>query len=123
MNTARIVVLVIALGAGGVAAYLASGYDNKPAAPLPVAEKLSTVEVLVAKSDIQLGQAVKAEDLQWQTWPQATVSSSSSNVPGVPDRPSTTTVRSTFRRSGLPAISTSHQAPGAGESARMNVVA
>jgi len=75
MNTARIVVLVIALGAGGVAAYLASGYDNKPAPVLPVAEKLPTVEVLVAKSDIQLGQAVKAEDLQWQTWPQSTASS------------------------------------------------
>ena len=75
MNTARIVVLVIALGAGGVAAYLASGYDNKPAPVLPVAEKLPTVEVLVAKSDIQLGQAVKAEDLQWQIWPQATASS------------------------------------------------
>ena len=75
MNTARIVVLVIALGAGGVAAYLASGYDNKPAPVLPVAEKLPTVEVLVAKSDIQLGQTVKAEDLQWQTWPSATASS------------------------------------------------
>ncbi|WP_426612426.1 Flp pilus assembly protein CpaB [Bradyrhizobium sp. McL0616] len=75
MNTARIVVLVIALGAGGIAAYLASGYDNKSAPVLPVAEKLPTVEVLVAKSDIQLGQAVKAEDLQWQTWPSTTASS------------------------------------------------
>jgi len=75
MNTARIVVLVIALGAGGVAAYLASGYDNKPAPAAAVAEKLPTVEVLVAKTDIQLGQAVKAEDLQWQTWPSATASS------------------------------------------------
>lgn len=75
MNTARIVVLVIALGAGGVAAYLASGFDNKPAPVLPVAEKLPTVEVLVAKNDIQLGQAVKPEDLQWQTWPAATASS------------------------------------------------
>ena len=75
MNTARIVVLVIALGAGGVAAYLASGYDNKPAPVAQVVEKLPTVEVLVAKSDIQLGQAVKAEDLQWQTWPHATASS------------------------------------------------
>ncbi|AWM04220.1 Flp pilus assembly protein CpaB [Bradyrhizobium amphicarpaeae] len=75
MNTARIVVLVIALGAGGVAAYLASGFDNKPAPVLPVAEKLPTVEVLVAKSDIGLGQAVKPEDLQWQAWPAATASS------------------------------------------------
>ncbi|NUS19904.1 MAG: Flp pilus assembly protein CpaB [Mesorhizobium sp.] len=75
MNTARIVVLVIALAAGGVAAYLASGYDNKPAPAVPVAEKLPTVEVLIAKNDIQLGQAVKPEDLQWQTWPAATASS------------------------------------------------
>jgi len=75
MNTARIVVLVIALGAGGVAAYLASGYQNAPLpVALPVAEKLPTVEVLVAKNDIQLGQAVKAEDLQWQSWPASTAS-------------------------------------------------
>ena len=74
MNTARIVVLVIALGAGGVAAYLASGYQNAPAPVMPVAEKLPTVEVLIAKNDIGLGQAVKPEDLQWQTWPAATAS-------------------------------------------------
>jgi hypothetical protein len=29
MNTARIVALTIAVGAGGVAAYLARGFDNK----------------------------------------------------------------------------------------------
>ncbi|MBR0854847.1 Flp pilus assembly protein CpaB [Bradyrhizobium liaoningense] len=75
MNTARIVVLVIALGAGGVAAYLASGFDNKPAPALPIAEKLPTIEILIAKNDIQLGQAVKPEDLQWQAWPAATASS------------------------------------------------
>jgi pilus assembly protein CpaB len=76
MNTARIVVLVIALGAGGVAAYLASGAgDNKPPPPAPVAQ-LPTVEVLVAKNDINLGQTVKAEDLQWQVWPASTASNS-----------------------------------------------
>jgi pilus assembly protein CpaB len=31
--------------------------------------QLPTVEILVAKSDIGLGQPVKPEDLQWQTWP------------------------------------------------------
>jgi pilus assembly protein CpaB len=75
MNTARIVVLIIALGAGGIAAYLASGSDNKSAPTEPVAQ-LPTVDVLVAKSDIGLGQSVKPEDLQWQTWPAATASSS-----------------------------------------------
>src|SRR5262249_52440322 len=31
---------------------------------------------LIAKSDIGLGQTVKAEDLQWQAWPQASASNS-----------------------------------------------
>ena len=73
MNIARIVVLTIALSAGGVAAYLASGSDNKKLPAEPVAQ-LQTVDVLVAKSDIGLGQAVKPDDLQWQTWPAATAS-------------------------------------------------
>ena len=72
MNTARIVVLTIAVGAGGVAAYLASGSDKDPPSA-PVAQ-LQTVDVLVAKSDIGLGQAVTPEDMQWQTWPAATAS-------------------------------------------------
>jgi pilus assembly protein CpaB len=74
MNTARIVVLTIAVGAGGVAAYLASGSDNKPVSTEPVAQ-LQTVDVLVAKTDIGLGQSVTEEQLQWQTWPAATASS------------------------------------------------
>src|SRR5215217_4019637 len=74
MNTARIVVLAIAVGAGGIAAYLASGSDTKPPAE-PVAH-LQTVDVLVAKSDIGLGHSVTPEDLQWQTWPAATASNS-----------------------------------------------
>ncbi len=76
MNTARIVVLVIALGAGGIAAYLASGADStKSPPPAPVAQ-LPTAEVLVAKNDINLGQTVKADDLQWQVWPASTASNS-----------------------------------------------
>ena len=74
MNRARMVVLAIAIGAGGVAAYLASGSSDKPAPAAPVAQ-LPTVDVLVAKSDIGLGQTVKPEDVQWQTWPSATASS------------------------------------------------
>jgi pilus assembly protein CpaB len=75
MYTARIVVLAIALSAGGVAAYLVSGSDNNKPAPAGPAAQLATVEVLVAKSDIGLGQTVKPEDLQWQAWPAATASS------------------------------------------------
>jgi pilus assembly protein CpaB len=73
MHTARIIVLVIALSAGGIAAYLVSGSDNKPAPTEPVAQ-MQTVDVLVAKSDIGLGQTVTPEDMLWQTWPAATAS-------------------------------------------------
>src|SRR5437588_6746696 len=74
MNPARFVVLTIALIAGGVAAYLASGIGDKP--PPTEAITLQTVDVLVAKSDIGLGQTVTAEAVQWQTWPAATASNS-----------------------------------------------
>jgi pilus assembly protein CpaB len=75
MNRARIVVLTIALLAGGVAAYLASGSDSKPPPPQPVAQ-MQTVDVLVAKSDIGLGQTVTPNDMLWQTWPAAAASNS-----------------------------------------------
>ena len=67
--------MAIAIGAGGIAAYLASRSDDKPEPAQPVAQ-LQTVDILVAKSDIGLGQSVKPDDLQWQTWPAATASSS-----------------------------------------------
>jgi pilus assembly protein CpaB len=75
MNTARIVVLTIALAAGGIAAYLASGSDNKPASTEPAAQ-LQTIDVLVAKADISLGQTLTHNDVLWQTWPASTASSS-----------------------------------------------
>ncbi|MES2196090.1 MAG: Flp pilus assembly protein CpaB [Pseudomonadota bacterium] len=75
MNTARIVVLTIALGAGGVAAYLASGTDTKTVAVEPPPQ-IPTVEVLVARSDIGLGQSLKPDDMQWQTWPASSNSGS-----------------------------------------------
>jgi pilus assembly protein CpaB len=87
MYTARIVVLLIALGAGSIAAYLASGSDNKPRPAEPVAQ-LQTVDVLVAKSDIGLGQSLIPDDLQWQTWPAATASN---NFIRRTDRPDATT--------------------------------
>ncbi len=76
MNTARIVVLTIAVGAGGIAAYLASGSDPKPATPVaaPVVQ-METADVLVARTDVGLGQTVGADDVQWQSWPATTASS------------------------------------------------
>src|SRR5258708_14286884 len=84
MNTARIVVLAIAIGAGGVAAYLASGSDKEAAAPVAAVQQIPTMDVLIAKDDINLGQTVSADQLQWQTW---TESSSSGSFIRKKDRP------------------------------------
>jgi pilus assembly protein CpaB len=85
MNTARIVVLTIAVGAGGLAAYLASGSDRKPQ-PAAVAQ-MKTVDVLVAKTDIPLGKTVTASDLQWQTWPASAASATFVRRDSQPDAP------------------------------------
>lgn len=69
MKPARILVLIIALAAGGFAAMLA-GRSDPPAqlAQAPVAA-METVDVLVAGSDIALGQSLTGSELRWQTWP------------------------------------------------------
>jgi pilus assembly protein CpaB len=71
MNIGRVVVLIIALSAGGVAAYLARGTEEKSRSTVEAPAPLPTVEVLIAKADIGLGQVVKPEDLQWASWPAA----------------------------------------------------
>ena len=38
--------------------------------------QLATVEVLIAKTDINMGAAVGAQDFQWQAWPAATTGGS-----------------------------------------------
>jgi pilus assembly protein CpaB len=70
MKPARIIVLVIALVAGGIAALLASRSDKTVApAQAPVAQ-LETVDILVAASDIGLGNTVTGKDMRWQVWPK-----------------------------------------------------
>jgi pilus assembly protein CpaB len=59
MKPARLIVLAIALVAGGIAAWLASGSRApEPPKPAPAPPPLATVEVLVAKSDLGVGQVV-----------------------------------------------------------------
>ena len=71
MKPARLVVLAIAIAAGGFAAYLAGGSDQRPPPePKPVTQ-IDTVEILVAKTDIAMGQVVSAQEVQWQIWPLA----------------------------------------------------
>ena len=73
MKAARLAVLGVAVAAGGIAAYLASG--GKPAAPPPpqvaAPPPMETVEVLVSKVDLNRGDVIGEQDVGWQTWPAA----------------------------------------------------
>jgi pilus assembly protein CpaB len=69
MKAARVVVLVVAVAAGGVAALLAGRSEKAPEAKV---EHFGTVDILVAKSDIPRGQSISPADVFWQAWPATT---------------------------------------------------
>jgi pilus assembly protein CpaB len=76
MKAARLVVLGVAVAAGGIAAFLAASNKEPAPPPPPPQAALETVEVLVAKSDLSRGQLIDAGDIGWQTWPAAAANSS-----------------------------------------------
>jgi len=69
MKAARLVVLTVALAAGGVAAMLAGHSAKQPAQKTAPVAKVATVDVLVAKSDIPIGHKISPADVVWQPWP------------------------------------------------------
>jgi pilus assembly protein CpaB len=85
MKAARLVVLGVALAAGGVAAFMASSHHETEAPP--PAPSLATVEILVAKNDLGRGQVIAAGDVDWQTWPAASANASFVKKIDRPDAP------------------------------------
>ncbi len=69
MKPARLIVLGVALVAGGTAAFLARG-GRQPEPPKQAAQ-LATIDVLVAKSDLGVGHVIGGKDIGWQSWPAA----------------------------------------------------
>lgn len=76
LSPSRIILLSVALITGGVAAFLASQLST-PLEALPAPEPVAapTVEVLVAKTAIGVGQRVTADLVEWTAWPEASVRS------------------------------------------------
>ncbi|MBF9234250.1 Flp pilus assembly protein CpaB [Microvirga alba] len=71
----RVIILVIALGAGGLAGWLVlSTRSREAAAVAPSAPVVQTTDVLVAASDLIQGQALDGKSLRWQSWPKDAVS-------------------------------------------------
>lgn len=76
MNPARVALVLVALAAGGLAAFLATQHEPTAAAPAPVAAPVEvakplTAKILVAKAAIAVGQPLSPAMVEWADWPQA----------------------------------------------------
>ena len=90
--------LLVALLAGGLAMYLAlnSGGQPQPEAPQTVAVAVPHDQVLVAKTDIGIGERLGPDNLVWQDWPQNALQPSYITVTATPqaiDQMKTTVAR------------------------------
>lgn len=74
MSIMRIAVLGVAIGAAGLAAYVANGYlGSRPQSEPVVVNNVPSVKVLMASSDIDMGEKL-ASGIGWQDWPEKSVS-------------------------------------------------
>lgn len=76
MSKARVIVLCIALIAGILASMLVLSMTSfqEPAPVVTETKPVETEEVLVAVTDLQLGQKIKVDQLEWVHWPKQAVS-------------------------------------------------
>lgn len=72
MRVSRIVLVLVAVIAAGLAAFLALGNAfNQPAPDQPVQiVQAQHDQVLIAKNDIGIGETLGVANLEWQDWPQ-----------------------------------------------------
>lgn len=73
MRPIVIVLIVVALGAAGLTAFLALRFLNSVQQPQPAPEAVvgGVEDVLVAGRDIQPGEVLTDADLRWEPWPKA----------------------------------------------------
>ncbi len=71
MSKMRVVVLGVAVGAAALAGILAKGFLGQPAETEVVEiNKVSTVDVLIAAKDMQMGERMGEGSLTWKPWPK-----------------------------------------------------
>jgi pilus assembly protein CpaB len=89
MKPARILLIVVAIVAGGLAAFLATrGNSPRPQETAAVEiQRESRVQVLVAARAIGLGQRLTETDVGWQDWPEGAVRSEFITAGAIPDAP------------------------------------
>lgn len=73
MKRGQLIALALAVVCGLGAMMLANSYLNRPVQEVKVETKVDTVQVLVARSDISLGQIANESSFRWQDWPRDAV--------------------------------------------------
>jgi len=91
MRPARLILLVVALIAGGLAAFLVTRGSGRAPAPrqevvTQVVEEAKT-QILVAKGPIGIGERLNTGLLEWQDWPEGALRPEYVTVSAMPDAP------------------------------------
>ena len=88
MKPARIMLLIVALVAGGLAAFLVTRGGSAPeqVASTEVVEE-AKAQILVARNPIGVGERLSAESVQWQDWPEGALRSEYVTMSAMPDAP------------------------------------
>jgi pilus assembly protein CpaB len=92
MKPARIILLVVALVAGGLAAFLVTRGGRPPAAPQVVTNtevvQEAKTQILVAKGPIGIGERLSALTVEWQDWPEGAIRPEYVTISAMPEAPS-----------------------------------
>lgn len=89
MKPARIILLLVALVAGGLAAFLVTR-GGSPAPQQVVTTEVvqeAKTQILVAKAPIGMGERLSPVVLEWQDWPQGAVRPEYVTIAAMPDAP------------------------------------
>lgn len=89
MKPARILLLVVAIVAGGLAAFLASRGNvpnSQQQAQVMVTQEERT-KILVASQPIGVGERLNPQSIEWQDWPKGAVRPEYVTIEAVPDAP------------------------------------
>lgn len=89
MKPAHMILLLVAILAGGLAAFLATRGGDAPSDPQVVTELVEEqkAQVLVAKGPIGVGQRLSPDLVEWQDWPETAVRGEYITIAGAPEAP------------------------------------
>lgn len=90
MRPARIVLLLVALVAGSLAAFLVTRGGRPPAPDTQVVTQVveeARARILVARAPIGVGERLNAERVEWQDWPQGALRPEYVTIAAMPDAP------------------------------------